>query len=429
MISDEDLRWPENDAEIAAVLAAAPDYLRHEWMCDCAEHAVAVCEPLHCEAEYSMSATTPIEVKRDWLAGKADDGHLERAQYHGVFECYWGKSISLGAAILGAAWYPGSGISVAEDEHYAESMTYYANVREALGDVMRECLKAVTSMASDAVYNVQRDPDAASERGYCVCEDEKKWQKQHILSAWAKQGKVTSYGLSCMGVDREENQDAFLALPELGLYLVVDAMSSARAAAITSAVFEESIRLARRDGILDGALTKAAQAASAAIMQEAQGHTDRLVRGMGAQFAALLIDDDEMRVAWIGQCRCYRSRGMKTELLTEDDSLLGCDGPYDFGTVSEEEIVPITKLILGVDAEPVVHEGKLGNPLPGDIYLLCTDAVYDMYDEEAVYKRLDHARNETLARLASQLMADAEPMDDGTVLCIRIGLSPEGLLT
>ena len=184
----EEEPWPTRDAELTARLAAAPDRLLHRWMCECVEHAIETCLPLSQPAGYFLlPETTPIEVKRRWLAGEATDADLERAQYHGVKECYWGNPIALGAAILGVAWYPGSGIAVAEDEHYAESMTYHPSAAAAACDVMSECLEAVMDMALRACHEWE-DRGAASEMFDRTADAERAWQRERFFAMCREAG-------------------------------------------------------------------------------------------------------------------------------------------------------------------------------------------------------------------------------------------------
>ncbi|MDI3289062.1 hypothetical protein [Polyangium sp. 15x6] len=418
MTSPEDALWPDRDTELVARMAAAPDYLLHEWMCDCAEHALSVCDPLSVAAKYSMPDPTPIEVKRSWLAGEADDDDLERAQIWGVQECYHGKPIALGAAVLGTAWYPGSGLALAEDEHYAESMTYYPSAFAAACDVMRECVKAVEAMALRATWK-SGDRSSAGASSRQASEAERAWQRRRILSEPAEK-RLASHGSTRKGRDRNELQDAFFASPELGLFVVIDAMGSARAAAIALSLFEETVAAARREGTLDRVLTKAAMKANAAIMQ--LPITEPSLRGIGAQFVALLVDAEEARIAWIGQCRCYRSREGKTERVTKDDRTLGGGGPFG-GDDFDVPLVPLIHQVLGGDPEVHVHEEKLPPLRAGDTYLLSTDGLHGLY-EDNVHLVLDGARNLTLQRLSALLMADAaDEQDDATALCVRIGPS------
>jgi len=296
-------------------------------------------------------------------------------------------------------------------------MTYYPNVFEAACDVMRQCLEAVGQVAFAAAW-WSGDPSSASEASSRAREAEKAWQRRWILSEPGV-ANLAWFGLSRKGRDRRENQDAFFASPELGLFVVVDAMGSARAAAIVLSVFEEAVTNARREGRRDGVLTDAARRASAAIMHVPI--TEPSLRGIGAQFVALLIDAQEARVAWIGQNRCYRCREGKTERLTRDDRTLGCDGPLagdDFG----EPVLPLIHQVLGGDREVHVHEKKLSPLQAGDTYLLSSDGLHGLY-EDNVHLVLDEARTLTLVRLAELLNDASDYEDDATALCVRVGSS------
>lgn len=227
-------------------------------------------------------------------------------------------------------------------------------------------------------------------------------------------GQISSYGLTQKGQERLENQDAFLALPERGLFFVVDAFGDARAAAIALQVFATCLD----DGRGVGVWKDAAQQVHRALVDAA--HSNVSLRGIGVQFAGLLIDGDKLRLAWMGQCRGYRWRAGETQALTQDDPTLGCRGPYDLGT-EEETFVPYAQQVLGGDADIRVHEIEIESPLPGDTYLLSTDGLHGLY-EDRIHECFDEAGRETLPRLVACLVEHARaPEDDVTALCIRIG--------
>lgn len=174
--------WPERDPELMALLAAASEPWLHALMCDCAEHALAMCEPLYRAAGYTcLPDPEPIEVKREWLAGACDDGALGSAQSAAVWHCYWGNPIALGAAVLGAAWRPGCGLALAEDEEYAESMTWYERALDAACDVMREAVKAVDEVAFRAQRRSE-EPGPAAEVGRRARAAEEAWQRQRAFA-------------------------------------------------------------------------------------------------------------------------------------------------------------------------------------------------------------------------------------------------------
>lgn len=180
--------WPDRDPELAALLAAAPDAALHALMCDCAEHALELCEPLYRAAGYTLLPDAePIEVKRRWLAGECGEDELVAAQSGAVWCCYWGNPIALGAAVLGAAWHPGSGLALAEDEQYAESMTWYESAREAACDVMRESVKAVDGVAYRAAWR-REDEGPAAEASRRARAAEEDWQRRRAFALLARSG-------------------------------------------------------------------------------------------------------------------------------------------------------------------------------------------------------------------------------------------------
>lgn len=174
--------WPERDVELMALLAAAPDPWLHALMCDCAEHALAVCEPLYRAAGYRfLPDPEPIAAKREWLAGACDEEALAGARAAAVWHCYWGNPIALGAAVLGAAWCPGGGLVLAEDEQYAESMTWYERALDAACDVLREAVKGVADVAYRAQWR-REDPGPAGEAARRARAAEEAWQRQRAFA-------------------------------------------------------------------------------------------------------------------------------------------------------------------------------------------------------------------------------------------------------
>ncbi len=175
-------QWPDEDATFCAQLASAPARGLHELMCACAEHALAECAPWYRQAGYTLlPESEPLEVKRRWLRGEATDEEVQQAQAGAVFHCYWGNPIALGAAVLGAAWIPGSGLALAEDEHYAESMTWYDSAAEAALDVLSECVTAVGEVRARAVWR-REDPAPAGAARLEAENAEKAWQRERAAA-------------------------------------------------------------------------------------------------------------------------------------------------------------------------------------------------------------------------------------------------------
>jgi serine/threonine protein phosphatase PrpC len=212
--------------------------------------------------------------------------------------------------------------------------------------------------------------------------------------------KITAQGLTRRGAPRHENQDAFHASSDLGLFVVVDAMETAEAAALAVTALEQTVRAALPAGSPDGVLTAAAERAQRDI-KALQG-TRQALRGAGAEFAALWIHEGKARIAWSGNCRVYRARGKHVEVVT----------PTEWQTAPT---------ILGSDAFEC-HEQVFALE-DDETLLLTTDGYHRLADDWSQYGPLEdhayHVCRTPLRRLAESFMALAEADDDATVLCVR----------
>jgi serine/threonine protein phosphatase PrpC len=158
------------------------------------------------------------------------------------------------------------------------------------------------------------------------------------------------------------------------------------------------------DGVADGWVAKEIDRLS---REEAMALSDKLIReqvtrantaifttsqnnpecaGMGTTLVVCLFYDNFLSVAHIGDSRLYRLRGETLEQVTRDHSLL--QEQLDSGLITPEEAKLsqnknlVTKA-LGIDptVEPELH---VHETQPDDIYLLCSDGLNDMVDDEEI---------------------------------------------
>jgi protein phosphatase len=121
------------------------------------------------------------------------------------------------------------------------------------------------------------------------------------------------------------------------------------------------------------------------IFQTAQSQTH--CEGMGTTIVACMFCDNKISVAHVGDSRAYRLRDGKFEQLTLDHSLL--QELVDRGFYSAEEAQRSTNRnyvtrALGVEptVEVEVHEHDVE---PGDVYLLCSDGLPDMVEDQDIH--------------------------------------------
>ena len=124
--------------------------------------------------------------------------------------------------------------------------------------------------------------------------------------------------------------------------------------------------------------------ANSAIFTTSQNNPE--CAGMGTTLVVCLYHDNFMTVAHIGDSRLYRLRGESMEQVTRDHSLL--QEQLDSGLITPEEAKlsqnkNLVTRALGIDptVEPEIHVYETQKD---DIYLLCSDGLSDMVEDEEI---------------------------------------------
>jgi serine/threonine protein phosphatase PrpC len=112
--------------------------------------------------------------------------------------------------------------------------------------------------------------------------------------------------------------------------------------------------------------------------------------GMGTTLVLGVFQDDRLMLGHIGDSRCYRLRAGDIAQITKDHSLLqeqmdaGLITPQQAATSSNKNLVTRA---LGVE-DAVLLEVNEHRVEPGDIYMMCSDGLSDMVDDEGIAKIL-----------------------------------------
>jgi serine/threonine protein phosphatase PrpC len=214
-------------------------------------------------------------------------------------------------------------------------------------------------------------------------------------------GKIEFAELTDTGRVREHNEDAIGSDPDIGLMVLADGMggynagevASGIAVQIVSELATEGAARENRDeidphsGLMRQSivLRDAVYRANKIIYQTAQSQTN--CEGMGTTIVAAMFYDNKISIAHVGDSRAYRLRGGAFEQVTLDHSLL--QELVDRGFYSAEEAQRSTNRnyvtrALGVESsvEVEVHEHEV---LEDDVYLLCSDGLPDMVEDEDIH--------------------------------------------
>lgn len=214
-------------------------------------------------------------------------------------------------------------------------------------------------------------------------------------------GKIQLAEITDTGKVREHNEDAIGSNADIGLMVLADGMGGYNAGEVASGIAVQTITelasegadresrnevdpttgLMRQSIVLRDAVSRA----NKIIFQTAQSQTH--CEGMGTTLVCAMFYDNKVSLAHVGDSRAYRLRGNKFEQLTLDHSLL--QELVDRGFYSEEEAQRSTNRnyvtrALGVEptVEVEVHEFDV---LPEDVFLLCSDGLPDMVEDEDIH--------------------------------------------
>ena len=213
--------------------------------------------------------------------------------------------------------------------------------------------------------------------------------------------KITSFGGSDAGKKRTNNEDVYLLNDDLGLYAVADGVGGSEGGEVASRMAVETLASSMRDllGEKDrtppAGLVRAADPALSAlqlafflsnrVIREARAQTPALA-GMGTTLTTLLLKDKHAFLAHIGDSRAYLLRSGEFKQLTIDHSLVGEQVHQGVLTREQARTSSYRHVItraLGIDEEVRINLAK--HPLHrGDRFLLCTDGLTEMVEDEEI---------------------------------------------
>ncbi|MBP1759431.1 MAG: serine/threonine protein phosphatase [Firmicutes bacterium] len=226
------------------------------------------------------------------------------------------------------------------------------------------------------------------------------------------------------GCIRKNNEDSFLVLASEGLYAVADGMGGHRAGEVASSAALHELetwvpRLAELEGqALENSLTEAFIQANRVVYESST--TDPENAGMGTTLTVLLIRNEKVVIAHVGDSRAYLWRNETLTPLTMDHSLVGELVRLGQITLDEAKRHPQRNVLMrAVGADPTVEVDCRSISLQtDDVFLLCTDGFSNMIsDQELTEEFLEPSPWEERLEKLRQLTLERGAPDNFTALC------------
>lgn len=204
--------------------------------------------------------------------------------------------------------------------------------------------------------------------------------------------RAIAAGLTDIGRERNHNEDRFILLPEFNVFVVADGMGghqsgevASRMAASSIASFFRTANGAAPDDVQER-LKAAVSDANAKIF--ARADDSRAHRGMGTTVVAAAFHPDaaQMHVVHAGDSRAYHLRNGEFRQLTRDHSLLS-DALLERPELTESDLAYLPRNVITralgiaptVDIDQTACEAE-----PGDVFLLCSDGLHGLVDDDHI---------------------------------------------
>lgn len=195
-----------------------------------------------------------------------------------------------------------------------------------------------------------------------------------------------------IGRKRSQNQDSSAAHAELGLFIVSDGMGGHQGGETASAIAVEtvasSVRKAQQKKNWDpiDTMKRAIETASQAIFERALA--EPRLNGMGTTTTAILFYKNKVTIGHVGDSRCYFLRPNALWQATRDHSLVQEKlraGLITRAQVKTDRMKNVITRSVGFESNVDVEIYQM-EASPGDLFLLCSDGLSGLIDDEEIGK-------------------------------------------
>jgi len=251
--------------------------------------------------------------------------------------------------------------------------------------------------------------------------------------------RAIAAGASDVGLQREHNEDSYVVLKEYDLFVVADGMGGHRAGDVASKLATETIseffKSTANDDVTwpfhfdtnlseeENRLLTGIRVANRQIFERST--RSREYHGMGTTVVGAMFSSRKgrMYIGHVGDSRCYRVRDGRIQLLTRDHSLIN-DYLLAMPDLTEEQRSELPKNVitraLGMQ-DQVVVDLQHDEPAPGDVYVLCSDGLSGMVQDDEIQRII--VSNPDIRDACAKLIARANEHggeDNVTAVLIKI---------
>ena len=251
--------------------------------------------------------------------------------------------------------------------------------------------------------------------------------------------RARAAGISDVGLQRDHNEDSFAILNEQELFIVADGMGGHRAGDVASRLATDAIvdffKATASDDVtwpfhFDARLSEEENRLLTGIRLANRQIVEQSVRarechGMGTTVVGALFSSKKrkMFIGHVGDSRAYRVRGGEITQMTRDHSLVN-DYLLAMPELTEEQRSELPKNVitraLGMQ-DQVTVDLQSDDVQPGDVYLLCSDGLSGMIEDDEILDVVsDQVDLDTACRRLIALANEHGGEDNITAVIVKI---------
>ncbi|MGZ0784667.1 PP2C family protein-serine/threonine phosphatase [Pseudomonas saponiphila] len=240
----------------------------------------------------------------------------------------------------------------------------------------------------------------------------------NVAGAWRSAARTDP------GKVRRRNEDAFLDCPERGLWVVADGMGGHQGGDIASRLIVSSLAELPVEDCFEARLASVRQCLhwlNRRLGQELTVTAGRRDSIMGSTVVALLLQGDRAACIWAGDSRCYLWREQRLYQLSRDHSLMQKLIDEQQMSVEQARAHPAANALtraVGASERLSLEVLEL-QVYPDDVFLLCSDGLYQDLTRNALCRALSLAAPQVALQRLFEDALDGEARDNLTAVVVR----------
>lgn len=226
-----------------------------------------------------------------------------------------------------------------------------------------------------------------------------------------------------VGLRRKINEDSVLVRADRGLWAVADGMGGHEAGEVASARVVEALSLVPPHTQLTDFVADAIAALKVVNRQLIElARSGDHPRTIGSTVVGLSIAGQQFGCFWAGDSRAYRIRDGEIAQLTRDHSLV--QGLVDAGMLGAQDAEhhPDANVVTrAVGAAPDLNvDTSTGEAAPGDYFLLASDGLTRVVDDQTIYSEVLGAPLEEAADKLIALVLERGAPDNVSLVIVHV---------